>query len=91
MKSNFCISLLLFVFQTSFAQRPGGNKAIYSGIPWYDDRGKAVSAHGANIIKEKNRFYLFGEAHTDSSNDFAGFNCYSSADLYSWKKELMDT
>ncbi|MGC4104285.1 family 43 glycosylhydrolase [Ferruginibacter sp.] len=61
--------------------------AIYSGVPWYDDQGNIVSAHGANIVKEKDRYYLFGERHTDTSNAFAGFNCYSSIDLYNWKFE----
>ena len=62
-------------------------KAIYSGVPWFDDKGQVVSAHGANIIKDKGKFYLFGEAHTDTSNAFVGFNCYSSKDLYNWKFE----
>lgn len=61
--------------------------AIYSGIPWFDNRGEAVSAHGGCIVKEKDRFYLFGEKHSDTSNAFAGFNCYSSTDLYNWKFE----
>ncbi|WP_281336191.1 family 43 glycosylhydrolase [Flavobacterium eburneipallidum] len=69
------------------AQLPGKSEAIYSGTPWLDQNGKIVSAHGANIIKDKGKFYLFGEAHTDDSNAFAGFNCYSSKDLYNWKFE----
>jgi hypothetical protein len=63
--------------------------AIYSGIPWFDEKGSPVSAHGANIVKDKDRYYLFGEYHTDTSNAFAGFSCYSSADLYNWKFERM--
>ncbi|WP_417954980.1 family 43 glycosylhydrolase [Flavobacterium sp. ZS1P14] len=70
-----------------FAQLPGKTDAIYSGIPWFDQNGNIVSAHGANIIKDKDKFYLFGEAHSDTSNAFAGFNCYSSKDLYNWKFE----
>lgn len=62
-------------------------EAIYSGVPWFDDKGNTVSAHGANIIKEKGRYYLFGERHTDTTNAFVGFNCYSSVDLYNWKFE----
>lgn len=81
------ISILALCEGISFAQTPGKYDAIYSGVPWYDDRGEIVSAHGANIIKDQGRYYLFGEAHTDSSNAFAGFNCYSSADLYNWKFE----
>lgn len=63
------------------------NAAIYSGVPWYDQNGNTVSAHGANIVKEGDRYYLFGERHDDTSNAFVGFNCYSSTDLYNWKFE----
>ncbi len=80
-----------FLFQLisimCFGQKPGNYDAIYSGTPWFDQNGKVVSAHAANIIKEKDKFYLFGEAHTDTSNAFVGFNCYSSKDLYNWKFE----
>lgn len=69
------------------AQKQKRYNAIYSGIPWFDDKGNTVSAHGANIVKDKNRYYLFGERHTDTSNAFAGFNCYSSNDLYNWNFE----
>lgn len=61
--------------------------AIYSGVPWLDDRGNAVSVHGANIIKDNGKYYLFGERHSDTSNAFVGFNCYSSRDLSNWKME----
>lgn len=71
----------------SSAQKSGGMDAVYSGIPWFDQNGNIVSAHGACIVKEKETFYLFGEAHSDDSNAFAGFNCYSSKDLYNWKFE----
>lgn len=83
----FGILILSICAGVSFAQTPGKYDAIYSGVPWYDNRGEVVSAHGANIVKDKGRYYLFGEAHTDSSNAFAGFNCYSSADLYNWRFE----
>lgn len=71
----------------SFAQKRKPYNAIYSGIPWFDEKGNTVSAHGANIVKDKGRYYLFGERHYDTSNAFAGFNCYSSTDLYNWKFE----
>jgi hypothetical protein len=81
------ILLMLMSTTTVQAQRQGYMSAIYSGVPWFDDRGQVVSAHGANLLKDNGRFYLFGEAHSDTSNAFAGFNCYSSADLYNWKFE----
>ena len=80
-------AILLITAYVSFAQQPGKMDAIYSGTPWFDQNGNIVSAHGAGIIQEKNTFYLFGEAHTDMSNAFVGFNCYSSKDLYNWKFE----
>jgi len=85
--------LVLFLFilwlpgRDCLSQKHKQYEAIYSGVPWYDDKGNIISAHGANIIKEKDRYFLFGEAHSDTSNQFVGFNCYSSADLYNWKFE----
>jgi hypothetical protein len=64
-------------------------KAIYSGIPLFDQNSKEVNAHGACIIKEGNKYYLFGEYHTDTSNAFTGFSCYSSSNLTEWKFEKM--
>lgn len=92
-KKNYPVlcHLIFIVFMSnvavSFAQESGKMDAIYSGVPWLDQNGNIVSAHGANIIKEKDIFYLFGEAHSDTSNAFEGFNCYSSKDLYNWKFE----
>jgi hypothetical protein len=80
--------LLLFSHLVG-AQPPGRYQAIYSGTPWFDQRGQVVSAHGANIVRDNTRYYLFGEIHTDTSNVFAGFSCYSSSDLYTWKFERM--
>ena len=86
--SHFAIPMaFLAAAPYTLAQTAGKYDAIYSGVPLFDDRGKEVSAHGANIIKDVDTFYMFGEAHVDGANDFAGFNCYSSKDLYNWKFE----
>jgi hypothetical protein len=61
--------------------------AVHSGTPWFDQRGLPVSAHGGGIIRDGGRWYLFGEAHRDMTNAFAGFNCYSSKDLVNWRFE----
>lgn len=79
--------IFLLTGMQTHAQQKGHYSAIYSGSPWFDDRGETVSAHGACIVKDNGKYYLFGEKHTDSSNAFVGFNCYSSADLYNWKFE----
>lgn len=62
-------------------------RIIVNGVPWYDQRDSIVSAHGANIIFDNGRYYLFGEFKTDSANVFKGFSCYSSPDLVNWKFE----
>ena len=81
------LSVTILSGLSSYAQKLTTDGAIYSGVSWFDDRGEVVSAHGANIVKDNGRFYLFGEAHSDTSNAFNGFNCYSSYDLNTWKFE----
>lgn len=88
-KLGFILNLLLAFAFVVQAQKAGGYNAVYSGVPWFDEGGKVVSAHGGCIVKDNGRYYFFGEMHTDSSNVFAGFTCYSSADLYNWKFERM--
>ena len=62
--------------------------AIRSGVGWYESNGDPVSAHGAGIIKDGDRYYLFGEyKRDDDGNAFNGFSCYSSADLSNWTFE----
>ena len=62
-------------------------KVIHNGIPWFDNNGNIVNAHGACIVEEDGRYYLFGEWKSDESNAFPGFSCYSSDDLVNWKFE----
>jgi len=60
---------------------------IYNGIPWFDDQANTVNAHGACVVEDNGRYYLFGEYKTDAVNHFIGFSCYSSDDLVNWKFE----
>ena len=82
--------MLLFAFLwvsygTGMARK--AEKVVNNGIPWFDDRGEIVNAHGACIVEENGRYYLFGEYKSDKSNAFPGFSCYSSDDLVNWKFE----
>lgn len=86
-RKSILVTILILSCLISIAQKQKRYNAIYSGIPWFDEKGNTVSAHGANIVKDNGRYYLFGERHYDTSNAFAGFNCYSSTDLYNWKFE----
>ncbi|MBK6935957.1 MAG: family 43 glycosylhydrolase [Chitinophagaceae bacterium] len=79
--------ILCFTSLFLSAQTEKKYNALCSGIPWFDNNGNTVSAHGANIVKENRKYFLFGERHKDGTNAFAGFNCYSSKDLNNWKFE----
>lgn len=87
-KKTILIIAFFSMYSLSIAQKRKID-AIYSGVPWFDNNENIVSAHGANIIKDNGKFYLFGEFKTDTSNAFNGFSCYSSKDLYNWKFEKM--
>lgn len=66
---------------------PDAPSLIQNGVPWFDDKGNIVNAHGACIVEEGGKYYLFGEWKSDESNAFPGFSCYSSDDLVNWKFE----
>lgn len=62
-------------------------KVVVNGVPWFDNNGDIVNAHGACIVEDGGRYWLFGEYKSDESNAFPGFSCYSSEDLVNWKFE----
>ena len=64
------LGILLLAFPVLMQAQP--QKAIVSGVSWYDQRGETVSAHGANIICDGGRYYLFGEYKT--THDFGVTN-----------------
>jgi len=80
------LSLALAGVQSALAERAPASPVV-SGVPWYDQDGKTVSARGAGILREGDRFYLFGEFKQDHGNAFVGFACYSSPDLATWTSE----
>ncbi len=92
MDKNFkqiaCVLLCLWIFSFSssiLAQEQ--TSLIVNGIPWYDQNHQPVNAHGAGIIRDNGKYWLFGEYKSDTSNAFPGFGCYSSDDLVNWKFE----
>lgn len=64
------------------------NNWIVSGVPWYDNNGKVIQAHGGGIRKEGNTFWWVGEDKTGNTGSFQnGFHLYSSTDLANWTDE----
>lgn len=62
-------------------------KIIHNGTPWFDEQGNIINAHGACVIEDGGRYWLFGEYKSDESNAFPGFGCYSSSDMVNWRFE----
>jgi len=82
MKKIFAFLYLIVFFSIS-----SSSQRIVSGVSWYDQNGAPVNAHGANMLNEGGRWWLFGEYKSDTTNAFGGFSCYSSTDLTSWTFE----
>ena len=62
-----------------------------NGTCWLDTDGSLIQAHGGCIIKHENLYYWYGENKSVKTENrrvaFAGFSCYSSNDMRSWKNE----
>ncbi len=86
MKKETFVILLCVVCQTLAAQSVQDN-TLNNGVPWFDEQGNIVNAHGACIVEDGGRYWLFGEYKSDESNAFPGFGCYSSTDLVNWRFE----
>ena len=83
--SILMLGLLAGMAATGIAKTP--ETIVRNGIPWFDNNRKIVNAHGACIVRDGGKYYLFGEYKSDTSNAFPGFSCYSSTDLVNWTFE----
>lgn len=81
------LSLSCVACDTSVSTPTEPSSLIANGVPWYDNNGNIVNAHGACIVEDGGKYYLFGEYKSDESNAFPGFGCYSSTDLANWSFE----
>ncbi len=80
------LSLGMFVIALhSFSQNSPHYTSFKPGGEWLDTDGVHIDCHGGNIIyvDHLKTFYWYGE-HRGAPR---GASCYSSHDLYNWKKE----
>ncbi len=80
------LTLIIVFFIAGMTDCIAGN-IIRNGVPWFDADGNIVNAHGACIVEDGGKYWLFGEYKSDESNAFPGFGCYSSDNLVDWKFE----
>lgn len=82
---NKYLSILLLLITTLLTAT--SQNVVVNGVPWFDEQGNIINAHGACIVKDGGKYWLFGEYKSDESNAFPGFGCYSSTNLTDWKFE----
>jgi hypothetical protein len=59
---------------------------ISPALPWLDDRGRHIQAHGGAVIEEEGLFYWFGEDRSpDNDPETCPVACYASRDLMNWE------
>jgi Glycosyl hydrolases family 43 len=68
-----------------------GEAQFIPGVPWLDQNGQQINAHGGGVIFFEGVYYWYGEHNLPGRSEaqFAdgGVHCYSSTDLTSWKDE----
>ncbi len=80
------ISLFLVtLFLPAISQQHAKYTSFKPGGEWLDVDGVHIDCHGGNIIyvDSKKTYYWYGEHRGEPR----GASCYSSTDLYNWKKE----
>ena len=97
-KKQYSILILLMVLLGSYQimgqskkSVQGTNKGFKPGVPWLDNNGKHINAHGGGVLFHKGKYYWYGEHKLEGKSEAqmadAGIHCYSSKDLYNWKDE----
>lgn len=79
-------NILLMVMNAPLsAQAEGAHDSFKPGGEWLDTDGVHIDCHGGNIIyvDDLKTYYWYGEHRGEPR----GASCYSSKDLYNWKKE----
>jgi len=62
--------------------------AIEPGKTWLDVDGQPIQAHGGGLLLARTgTYYWYGEDKSQGDRNRVGITCYSSKDLYHWKRE----
>lgn len=83
MRSDFkhAAWLGLLLFRTAVCANP----EFRPGEVWLDTSGNPIQAHGGGILIRSNVYFWHGEDRTPAGRGAVA--CYSSANLYDWKRE----
>jgi beta-xylosidase len=71
----------------AWAVAVAGAQEFVPGAVWPDVDGKPIQAHSAGVLEAGGVYYWYGEDKTLGNFNRTGVSCYSSSDLYRWKRE----
>ena len=85
LKLSFLSLGMIIIALHAFSQNSPRYTSFKPGGEWLDTDGVHIDCHGGNIIyvDHLKTFYWYGEHRGEPR----GASCYSSTDLYNWKKE----
>jgi beta-galactosidase len=85
LKLSFLSLGMIIIALHAFSQNSPRYTSFKPGGKWLDTDGVHIDCHGGNIIyvDHLKTFYWYGEHRGEPR----GASCYSSTDLYNWKKE----
>lgn len=63
----------------------GAASEFRPGEVWLDTEGQPIQAHGGGILVRSNLYFWYGEDRTPGNRGAVA--CYSSTNLYDWKRE----
>ncbi|MGV8827797.1 MAG: glycoside hydrolase family 43 protein [Breznakibacter sp.] len=91
---------LLFLLMPLMVACVDKPSSIKPGMVWFDQKGRAINAHGGGVMFLEGTYYWYGEikegeTYTPECNkswggtrvDVTGVSCYSSKNLVDWKYE----
>jgi hypothetical protein len=90
MKSNRTILFLIVLINVLLSSTLLMSQSFTPGKIWPDSKGVHINAHGGGILYFQGKYYWFGEYKVGGelgNSAQVGVSCYSSGDLYNWKKE----
>ena len=79
--------LLVTVMLVLVAAAAGAQSEFRPGEVWLDTDGKPIQAHSAGILLRDGTYYWYGEDKTLGDRNRTGIACYSSKDIYRWRRE----
>ena len=81
MKKLFLFIVGLWTWHTHC---PAQLAQFHPGEVWNDTENAPINAHGGCVVFHNVSYYWFGDDRTKFESN--GVSCYSSTDLYNWKR-----